>query len=230
MITVSPRKVSATLLSGAIFIAFFNIANDLYHQFSGGGSLRFSGLFSFAGKVTIPTWYSSSLMMLCALLLAGIAQNSRARGERYFLHWACFAIAFLAFSLDEVAAVHLRLDFMTRHLLNLGSFRYGVYLFVVAAIAGIFWGCRKFFTQLPMQTRCQLGIGWLFYIAAILIDRFDKRIWREQSFYAFAPLPELLTVVDELFELVGLVVFIYALLTYIGISFKELQIRIHPAP
>jgi hypothetical protein len=226
MIILSPKKIAGTLLGAATFIALVNVVSDLYAQFSGGESLRFSRLFSFDDKITIPTWYSSSLMLLCALLCGAIACDSRAKSDRQSGYWAFFSLVFLLFSLDEVTALHLRLDFISRYMFQLGGFRYGLYLLLVAAIAATVWICRKFFAQLPSQTRWQLGAGSFFYIAAIVVDQLDKRIWRGQDLYTVAHAPGLFTAVDELLELVGLVVFIYALLTYIGKSIKELQIRI----
>jgi hypothetical protein len=227
MIILSPKKIAGTLFAGAVFIALVNVVSDLYQQFSGGGYLKFSRLFSFADKVTVPTWYSSTLMLFCALLLGAIAYDSHTQGDRYSRYWAFFAIVFLALSLDEVAAIHDRLRFVIRYVWQSKLLRYGLYLLTAALISSVLWICRKFFAQLPSQTRWQFGIGSLFYVSSIIIDRFDKRIWRGQDLYTVAHAPGLFTVVDELLELVGLVVFIYALLAYIGRTIKELQIRIH---
>jgi hypothetical protein len=227
MIVLSPKKVAGTLCAGAVFIALVNVFSDLYHFFSGGGYLKFSRFFSFDSKISIPTWYSSTLMLICALLLGAIANHSRGKGDRDWVPWGFFALVFLALSLDEVAGIHVRINFMTRYVLQSQAIRYGMYLMIAASVGLVLWVCRKFFARLPKETRWQLSAGSLFYIGSVAIDRFDKRIWREQDFYTVSQTPGLFTALDELLELVGLVIFIYALLTYIGKTIKELQIKIY---
>lgn len=55
---------------------------------------------------SLPTWFSSGLMLVCALALLAIAVQAKARGLVKALPWFLLSAAFLALSLDEIAMLH----------------------------------------------------------------------------------------------------------------------------
>lgn len=57
-------------------------------------------------EASLPTWFSSSLMLLCALALLFIALQARREDPWKAAPWMILTVVFCALSLDEVAAVH----------------------------------------------------------------------------------------------------------------------------
>ena len=62
-------------------------------------------IFNLDAEACLPAWYSSTLMMLCALLLAGHAAILRKR-SRDARRWGILAVLFVYLSLDEQAGIH----------------------------------------------------------------------------------------------------------------------------
>src|SRR3982751_4790319 len=58
------------------------------------------------GECNIPSWFSSCLLLVCALLLALIAAAQRQRPKAWFGHWLALALIFGFLSLDETAQLH----------------------------------------------------------------------------------------------------------------------------
>ena len=49
----------------------------------------------------LPTWYASTLLTCCAILLGLIATATRSAGKRYVWHWWILSASFLYISIDE---------------------------------------------------------------------------------------------------------------------------------
>jgi MFS family permease len=77
-------------------------------------------LFDVNTEQNIPTWFSSSVLLGCALLAATIAALARRSGRRDGGHWVGLAVVVALMSLDEAAALHERLEAPTRALLGSG--------------------------------------------------------------------------------------------------------------
>ncbi|MEZ4568912.1 MAG: hypothetical protein R2849_00980 [Thermomicrobiales bacterium] len=57
-------------------------------------------------EVSLPTWFSVSMLSSAALLTGIIATAAWSAGDRYRRHWAALAILFAGFSIDEGAQIH----------------------------------------------------------------------------------------------------------------------------
>ena len=58
-------------------------------------------LFDVDEEDAIPTWYSTSALMLAAGLLLLISRRKRADRDRWFRYWYGLTLAFVALSFDE---------------------------------------------------------------------------------------------------------------------------------
>ncbi|MDQ2913437.1 MAG: hypothetical protein M3T56_09295 [Chloroflexota bacterium] len=117
---------------------------------------------SFDEEANVPTWNSSSVLLVCSGLLALIAYSTRHAQGRFARHWAVLAVIFLALSIDEEAALHegaIRL----RDTFRLGGFFYYAWvipgLIFVAVVGAAF---LRFVLSLPPRTRALvIGSGGL---------------------------------------------------------------------
>jgi hypothetical protein len=56
----------------------------------------------------LPTWFQSVMLLACAGLLAAIARGQRQMREPFARHWLALACIFLLMSIDEVSSIHER--------------------------------------------------------------------------------------------------------------------------
>ena len=176
---------------------------------------------------TIPTVYASLSLLFCSLLLWVISFAKKKEGDKDFLFWLGLAIIFLYLSIDEVVAIHERFNGPVRSVLHTTGYLY--YAWVIPyGIFVIFFGLTylKFVISLPQKTRLLFIIAGLIYVAgAIGLELLEssQRVYGKNhnaQFVAF------ITTIEEVLEMAGAAVFIYALLSYISSELKHLQLRI----
>lgn len=174
-----------------------------------------------------PQTYFSSMILLISSILLGIIAIARQRDRAPFVrHWQILAGLFLYLSMDEILMIHDRMSPLVEQVLHPhGAFAYGwvipaIPLCIVLAVAYF-----NFLVHLPKRF-CQLFIlaGSLYIGAAVgieLITAYDAELFGETS------LPYVLwTSVEEFCEMFGVILFIYALLTYIAGHVGELRIAV----
>jgi hypothetical protein len=57
-------------------------------------------------EANLPTWFSSTLMLICAALLFLIAAVEKAQRDRFARYWGALGAVFVVLSIDEAAGVH----------------------------------------------------------------------------------------------------------------------------
>ena len=183
-------------------------------------------LFSLDGEANFPTWYSASLLLLCAFLLAMIAYARRQRDTVHDSRWLILAVVFLLLSLDETAQLHELAIAPLRERFHPTGFLYYAWIVPAGICAGIFaLAYLSFLAKLPVQTaRLMVLAGALYVGGAIGVESLSAKqasLHGEHNIAYHA-----IITVEELLEMAGLVVFIYALLDYIGRQFPALQLRV----
>jgi hypothetical protein len=167
------------------------------------------------GEGTIPAWFSSSVLLLCSVLLTSLSID-RKGGEGYALHWQALAVIFLLFSIDEAAALHERTSQPLRSALNAGGFLYYTWVILGAAFVLIFaLTYLRFLFALPSRTRrlCIVA-GLLFVCGALGMEMIDGRY---ADMYGTKNVTYVsLTTIEELLEMLGGIVFLYALMLHTG--------------
>jgi hypothetical protein len=166
----------------------------------------------------LPSWYASSSLLLCSLLLAVIGLAKKRDGDRYAWHWLALSAIFLYLSLDEAASIHeLAIDPLRRAFPRYTS----GYLYLAWVIPGSLFVLAigvmylRFLIDLPAKTRTQFLLAGSLYVGGALgVELFEGK-------YASVHGLENLTIwmivaVEEGLEMVGIVVFIYALSSYVA--------------
>lgn len=184
-------------------------------------------LVNLSGESNIPTWFTSSIFLVCSLLLYLIALAKYQSRDSCRHHWAGLAFVFILLSLDATATIH---DWLLEQDL-VSTWNTRGFLFFPWVIPGwIFVGLMtviyfRFVFALPAQTR-NLFIGSaIIYItgalvfemmSAYLMDFYtDETIWRG-----------LVATIKQSLELLGIITFIYGLLTYIRSQIKVVKLEI----
>jgi len=219
-LNLNPRKIAIVLGLIAVLLALQSIYSEyVLVEIIGLGSdtapARLLDLFSVNLEESIPTWYSSINLFLAASLLGWIALSKRLHGEPYSLYWAGLAAVFLYLSMDEGAAIHesfsgpLKSAFDTSGFFEFGWLLLGIPLVLLFGL--LFF---RFWWRLPGRTRALFALAGALYVGgAIVIEGISASQYSNAGTSSFRYLA--IATVEETFEMLGVVVFIYALLDYL---------------
>jgi hypothetical protein len=83
---------------------------------------NFFRLFYLDEEASIPAWYQSSTLLLCALRIRYIAWVKDGQRQPYVTHWKVLSIIFAFLSLDELASLHEMAARSVRQWLGTGGF------------------------------------------------------------------------------------------------------------
>jgi hypothetical protein len=229
-VSLNPNWVARILGGLAFFLVIDSTVAVLTDYYTGHAS-------SFAHKVVkllyvdlemnVPAFFSMSLLLFAAVLLAAITVFKKKQMDRYVMHWAILSCGFLFMSFDEIVAVHERLIEPMRAIL--GEEHLGILYFawVVPAIAlvsflAVFF--LRFLMSLPTKTRLSFLLAASLYIGAAigleLIEGWHSEIYGKENLIYIA-----LTTIEEALEMTGAIVFIWSLLGYIADNFKEVRLQ-----
>ncbi len=183
-------------------------------------------LFDVNTEQNIPTLYSWSALLFCAVLLAVIAKAKKIAGDRHVNYWRVLAVIFVYLSLDEALSIHELFINPVRTSFNTSGFLYYAWVIPGAIFVTIFLlGFRKFINALPPKTkRLFLTAGTVFVGGAIgmeLLAGLHDEVYTYMNFTS-----AILISIEEFMEMMGIVIFIYALLSYISSDLKGLNLNI----
>jgi hypothetical protein len=233
-VTISTRKVIRVLAVVVLILTVAGLAVQVYKvgPLLGSGSLgaldgdRTIQAFDLEEEANIPTWYSSATLLLCAGLLAVIAAAKRGSGERYAGHWYGLSLIFLIISVDESATLHEKVSTVLSRALDTGGILYYAWVIPAAVFLVVFGlGYLKFWIDLPAHTRWLfLAAGALYVGGAFALEMLEGL---HNSLYSTSDvLSAVLGSVQDVFEMVGVLVFIYALMRYIARHLRDLHLHI----
>ncbi|HEY9858282.1 MAG TPA: hypothetical protein V6D16_02170 [Candidatus Obscuribacterales bacterium] len=243
MIAVSSRKVTKFLAFVVLGLLSFSLLGQLSKVMWGGEHPWIASLahvFDIDREKNLPSLYSAATLFICACLLAVIATVKRQNRDRYVWHWGCLSFIFLLLGADEWTSLHEKAIKPLRALLggSSGGFLYfawvipGALFVAVIAIAYL-----KFLKDLPTRTkRLLLAAGALFVAGALGMEMIDgayahqygSAIWNRQGLKPTweALVYTLMMTCEEALEMAGVLVFMYALISYLGDCIQEIRIRI----
>lgn len=180
-------------------------------------------LFNLNAEVSIPTWYSQSIL----LIAAGLAGLVSLRATAYKKHWIGLGLLLAYISMDEGAAIHELTATPMRQLMGVesGPLYYGwVVLFggLVLLIGALY---AKFLLALPARTRNLFVLaGMLFVSGGIGMEMIGAHFAAQTGElglgYALAAGAE------EFLEMIGVVMLIHGLLDYIKVHMSPITISL----
>jgi hypothetical protein len=159
------------------------------------------------------------------MLLGVIAADTRAHRDRHAWHWAVLALIFLGLSLDETASLHELTSKPLKAVVKAeGVLRYPWVVAGGAFVFGFIAAYLRFFLKLPPKIRWLFGTAGMFYVGGALglelIEGHYATLYGGQGNMRFA----LLSTIEEVFEMTGALVFLYALMSYIELHVKEVRV------
>lgn len=180
--------------------------------------------FDVIAEGNIPSWYSGAILLISAVLLLVIAIDKYLQRDRFRWHWLVLSGLFVLFSLDEVAYLHEGIsNLMTQRSLGILQLGWTIPATVFVLGVGIFFA--PFLLWLPPGIRRLFVIAASLFLTGALVLEVVERLLLE----AFALQSVLLIAINhlqDLFEMLGVAVLIYALLAYIRNHMGPVQLHI----
>jgi hypothetical protein len=214
---LSPARVTVALLC-AIAVLVGIHALSLFGLFELGRDhqLGLFRLFNLSEEGNVPTWFSTTTLLLCACLLGITWRVVRAAGERFARHWAGLALVFLFIAIDEGASIHELFILPLRSLLATEGALYFAWVIPYGiAAAGFGLAYLRFLLALPRRTAALiLAAGLLFVGGALGMEMLAPFVY-DWSGEVTLPMFVML-LVEETLEMLGVAIFVHALLDHLA--------------
>ncbi len=210
LLTASVVATLLTTLSVGIRIVALDQHETLFTSQPPSGLAIAYRLFSTDDEANVPTWFSAVLLVAVAVISLGISGVLRARGGPLRRYWVGLAAVFAYLSIDELAMVHEELIWQLEDLAEAGGFLAFPWVVVAAPLVAVFvLVYARFLWRLPRHIATLLVASGALYVGGAL----GLEI-------AGAPLVGLnlpyvlLTSAEELLEMLGAALCLYALARY----------------
>jgi hypothetical protein len=226
-IRLKPSAVARVLGAAALFFVVLSTAGQLVKYLTGHDELM--GLLSLTyvdDEWNLPTLFSVLLLAVASLFLGVVSVLARKQKDPDTWRWAVLCLGFLYLAFDEGLALHERLGVPLRALLGKsgGPEAPTAYLAVRGLIVVVILGLlfSGFLRRLPARTRFAFLLGGALYLGgAVVIDSLGAK-WveahTEQNLtYVF------IATVEEICEMAGVILFIWALLRYLADTYGEIR-------
>lgn len=178
----------------------------------------------------LPAWFSSTLMLLCAVLMLLLRFDASRVGRRDAAGWTGLGVIFLLLSLDESASLHEQLTGPLRTMLSATGIFY--FAWVVAGLAVVAFLSVIY---LPFVLRLQRSVSRrLLLSAAIFVSGVIGMEmvggWVVET-YDHPPVYSLVMLIEETLELLGLTLLFSTMVSYVGERVSALHFTGHwPLP
>jgi hypothetical protein len=183
-------------------------------------------IFWVSNEGAIPTWYSACALLFCSLLLLVICFLKRKRRDPYFWNWVGLSTIFALMSLDEATSIHEMMGgFLSKSFNPIGVFHSAWVILGIpfVLIFGIYY--LKFTLNLQKKTKYLFIVAFITYLGGALgLEMVGSAILYEYRSKTMTY--QIIATIEEILEMSGIVVFIYALIDYIEAFLRSKEIRL----
>lgn len=225
---LSPKPMTWALIAVAVILTLLGLLGVF--QIWDSRFLVFSAMFEVNSESTVSTWYGAFLLGLAALLCGLITVDQTRRQQPFIRRWGYLSLILLLMSIDEIALIHERLLNYVGG--STGAHGSGVfyYAWVIPGVVIVFFFALfylPFFWNLPRRESLQLIAGFgLFFFGAVGMEMVTGWIITELNVQTIWVV--MLSTIEELCEMLGVIIIIQALLNYLG-AFCVVRVTFEPA-
>lgn len=217
--TLNPHTAARFLTILALYFAAQSLLSEylLENVLSSDASgliISFIDLLSVNAEETIPTWYATILLFITAVLLTYITWTKHQQNEPRTAYWSGLAAIFFYLSMDEGAVIHEIFSDPVQQSLNTTGYLSFAWLvvFVPLLLVFILLYLRFLFNLPPRIRNLFIAAGALYVGGAVVVEAISANQWYLDDGVSFLYLA--IATVEESCEMLGVVLFIYALLVY----------------
>jgi hypothetical protein len=227
-IRIDPRRTATALFVAAVALALLHVAGMLSRYVLGHGRLLGTiDTFNMNYENNVPTFFSTMLLVACAAVLAVVARRPGG-ARREARYWGWLAAIFLFLALDEDASIHELWIGPIQYFLPMDGLFYFAWV-IPYGIALLFIGglYLRFVLGLPEpMRRLTLAAGALYVGGAFVLEMIGgwylSVIAGGDVDFAYS----IIVAVEEFLEMSGSILFLYALLDFLGRSREKDGLRI----
>lgn len=206
------RKLTAVALCISLCVIFLGIVREIV-QHTVGFPPMFDGFrhINLDTEHNIASWWSSSLMLVSALIMLAFSKVEKGRGLYHSTIWVPLAVVFFLLSLDESASFHESFIAPLRGLLGLDGIFYFAWVipaFFVLIAFGLF--ILRRFLALPRTIRVQFAAAGTIYVCGALGMEMMGG-WLTASGQGASAYYSVSIIIEEGMEIIGLTVFFVSL-------------------
>ena len=231
-ITLNPWTITRPLALAAALFVVIHLTMASYWILSQREYVTGFAWLSLDKEQSIPSLFSTFLLIAASLSFAFVAMVERAGRSRDFRQWQILALGFAVMAVDESLGIHERLIGPMQRLL--GSEQLGILYFawVVPAIAlvavlGVYF--LPFLRRLPRRTMIALVASGAIYLSGAIGVELFEGWWREGHSYRTIPF-HLFVALEEGMEMAGVIILIHSLLHHLAGRYGDVQIHFEGAP
>ena len=218
-IPLTPGVVTQFLLRVVgclVVLSFLSHLTQLFYRDSRFAKY-FLTVFSLDGEANIPTFYSSLTLLFSSLLLSVIAHAKNLDSSPYKQHWKILSFIFLFLCLDEAGQLHEKLIYPMRSLVKGTGVLHFTWIVPIGFLVAIFLlSYAKFLFHLPVSTKKLFVAASALYIGGGIGMELPGGYLASTTGMQSVPYL-IVTTIEESLEMLGIVVFIHALMSYIKI-------------
>lgn len=225
-IRITSTKIAILLLGVVVVLLIINLLIIFLTHVLGYQHLKgFSQGFYFDAEANFPSLYSALAIVLCAALLWLIGSLAGEKAKKRSFYWKFLAVIFLLLAMDEFGSLHEFMIQPLRRVMDRASFDSDYFYFawfIPYIILLLFLGLLflKFLFKLPSLTRFLFLLGgFVFVSGAVGLEMIGGKYWSAQGWAIDGSDPvdlryALIITLEELLEMLGIVIFIFALSRY----------------
>lgn len=217
-LTIPPRRVLAVLVLMSLVIGAASVFGQYLRFFHGVDQYSRFGLidnFDVDEEANVPTYYNTLLLLAAALLVAIVARTLRLTGDPMSTRWRVLAVIFFVLSVDEAVGIHEEAGQIVPETDELGGTLFSGWVVIYAIVVGLVgWYVVPLLRGLARRHRARFIASAVVYVSGALFvelvesaitSRTGDETWRYQ----------LVSTVQEMTEMVGVALFIWALLKFL---------------
>lgn len=227
---VHPWRVARGLSVVTAVLVIAHLAftiNDYYLGLAFPGLTQLYVIFDMHGEEALPTWYTSSLLLLCSVALAGVAAVAVRRTDGFRFHWIGLAVILLGLSIEESVDIHGTVSRQIQSAFDTGgalSYPWVIPAAVMTLIVGTLY--IRFLRALEPRFRRLFIIAGGLYVGGALGLEFIEAAYESAFGEDFVYI--LMVTAEETLEIAGATVLLYAVLIYLGIHAGRISLDISP--
>ena len=228
---ISPQKITRVL---SLFVAFLVVTGIIVQSMKftlGEEFMRQKHLwwlidkFDLDGEFNVPNLYQTLSLFLCVGLLAMIARAAKNSDKMYARQWWGLAIFFFYLACDEGVELHEMTIQPLRNIFGTGGYFYYAWVLLPVMLVPILGTLYfRFLLDLPSKFRWLfISAGTVFISGAAGMEMLGGHIRKVYGLESIQYVAE--TIMEESLEMIGILIFIYALLSYLSHYVKEFQFQ-----
>jgi hypothetical protein len=211
---VRARTLGRILWIGAALAVGMHLLTYGVYVWGGRRSLGLLRHFDLDFEGNVAVWFSSAVLLVGAMVLAGVGLEARRAREPYARHWLALSLIFVYLSADEAGQIHEVMQGPMDELVSMHGWLTYAWVIpgaVIALILGLAF--LRFIRNLPNPTRRWVIVsGAAFVLGALVIETYGGMLSDELG-YDSTPY-QMEVAVEEGFELFGASTFIWAIARY----------------